>query len=560
MVLIEPPEGYVIPSVDDTTLDGQNEEASTAEAEVGQHQELNETTESNLQTPAPEVINSGGLGWYPLAFAGVGTLLLAATVGWFSWKKPPVISQVEPAETRVTDVPDVFAEPVEDSEAEAPNPGLPEPMPDEELERESETSIAPIASEEIDPFEEADAAENDIQAAEPHRVAPEPELPREEAPNRLAQLVNLLDRRPEDSSVEEDSPPKEPNDSAFQASNVTERPNVRNRAKQSIRQVSFQGVALVDFLRSMSLLANIPIHLDPNALEISSSVATTPVSVKGQNETVIEILEGALEPCRLQPTLSDHSISITSERLEDTKVHDTKLFVGDLLAEGFDCAHFVSTLVQPQLWGSGDGGGQIRLIGEQLHLLNQRPVNIQVAIFLERLRQARSLPAKMRLPSHLTTVRPRWKGVEPKLKQPIDVHQWGESTFIEVLSEIESRASLRVVVDWDALSVIGVLPQTSATLYVRNEPAETAIEQLLQSRKLQEDWGIYPIDANTIHLTNRRTVATMLFVEFYQFERLQEASQLVVEQLMLRGQAAIDPVSGIAIVVANSDVHRSLSQ
>ena len=178
-------------------------------------------------------------------------------------------------------------------------------------------------------------------------------------------------------------------------------------------------------------------------------------------------------------------------------------------------------------------------------------------ILLEKIRAARSLAPRNKIPSRLTSLEPRWSALAADLEQPIDVDMWQESTFIDVVATIESKADLRILVDWSALAGQGINPSTTASLYVRDMPFEEALRQFLKDRDLH----ITPIDGETIQITTNAVKTNRSYIEFYSFKQLGNAGLEKVEQLMLQGgTAAFDPASEVAIVVGNADLHRSLIQ
>lgn len=522
----------------------------------------NQSLESEAPgSPQPnDFVPKTGAGWLPVAFASVGTFICVSAIGWFSWHRAsrsepiPVPAEVaellpeEPDESSVVQQPQQVIETTSTVEE-----GPQSLSPDAEV----ETDVAMVAAE-VDPFDEIERSKpldltritppSNAVSASQHDSPPT-------ATDALSNLANLLGGPISQAPIEE-TVSTTPSNQASSTSSLATRPDARENADRPVREVRFQDIPLIDFLRSMTQLTNVPIYVDPAALEQTGKVITTPVSVVKRNASSLDILQAALQPIGMQPLVEPHVIRITTRRLQDQQLAQSTLYVGDLRTDTqFDWAHFVATLVEPQSWTMRNGAGTIELIEDQLQISNTRRVIVRTAIFLERLRAARSLPPQKRIPSHLVSIQPRWSRVGKKLGARIDLNVWNESQLLDVISSLETAADIRILMDWWSLGVRGIYPDTAAKLYVRNTSLEAAIHMLAGN----VDLAIIPIDRQTIQITTDVKKIDSTYLEFYSFERLSETGQATVEQLMLQGNAAIDPVSGSAIVVGTSDLHRSLS-
>jgi len=509
---------------------------------------------------------STGHGWLPIAFGSVGAMAFASALGWYVLSGndntpvavvPLPTVEVDASETRLeTETQETAAE---DSE-----PPFNEDPTIVDLPKDETTPDVEITADDVDPFREADR----IQSQEPE-IAPasdEPESVTALKPtmtDELSSLASLLSGPSElvtppvsDEVEQSDTKPRLLKTSVPTATTTRD---LKQQLDQQTRAVRFQDVPLVDFLRSMTTLSGVPISLDPAALEQTANTANVPVSVAKVNGTTIEILREALGPVGMMPVLDKQVVRITTQRLEDSELTTASLFVGDLLDAGetqLDLANFVATLCEPTTWISAGGLGTIAVEGDRLHVSNTRLATIRTMILLEKIRTARSLPPRNKIPSRLTSLEPRWHALSRQLRKPIDIDLWQESTFVEIVTAMELASDLRILIDWPALVGQGFEPSTVASLYVRDTSLEEALQELLRDRNLH----VVPIDSETVQITTSAIKTNRKYVEFYSFKQLGNFGLENVEQLMLQGTAALDPASEVAIVVGNADLHRSLSQ
>ena len=547
MVLIAAPAGRDAP---DTVVDSATQQAEKPD--------IGGTPESPMAASASSFSGHSWAGWVAAAVVGIGTMIVALAVGWFYGQRSNRTLAVPAAHSHLTSESNSFVpEPVlvEDVEPQPDNV-----VPEGPSEEENEIVEPELVAVEVDPFETPEARAASMELAKSDDTNSSSIEPLQTAANddRLSELVHLLEGNVGEAPGP-DSETRSTTETTYRLSKPLVPTNIELLSKRPIRQVNFQRVPLVEFLRSMGQIANLPICLDADTLDISGHVATVPISVSKRNASVMDILQQAVAPLNLHPYLSERTINVTGRR--DNRTVDGRFYVGDLFADNFDCAHFVATLVEPQSWTRAGGEGMIQTHREFLHTRNSKQVNTQVDVFLERLRIARSLPPAKTLPSHRTSITPRWKQLSNKLRRPIDVHLWGDSTVAQVVAEVERAADLRILMDWESLTELGIGPQSPAKLYLRNQTVESAMSTLAGNLGVAPNaLSLCPVSADTVQLTSAQAAANCTFVDFYDFERLDTPNQMVIQQLMLGGNAAIDPVSGIAIVGATSKIHRTLSR
>ena len=71
--------------------------------------------------------------------------------------------------------------------------------------------------------------------------------------------------------------------------------------------------------------------------------------------------------------------------------------------------------------------------------------------------------------------------------------------------------------------------------------------------------GIVPVGTRSVQLTTISVASSKSYCDFYTVDDLSESQMSIVEQKMLAGAAAIDPVSGMAMVTADATTHAALS-
>ena len=150
---------------------------------------------------------------------------------------------------------------------------------------------------------------------------------------------------------------------------------------------------------------------------------------------------------------------------------------------------------------------------------------------------------------------PRWQQVERYLQRRINMDVWEEAPVSRIFNELEAASGLRLLVDWNALATVGVTPSRTATLHARERIASEVFDHFLNPSGLV----LVPVGGKTIQVTTHTVAQSRRWLEIYPTAGLSEDGMATVEQLMLRGAAAIDPSSEVAIVVADSNIHKSLS-
>lgn len=325
--------------------------------------------------------------------------------------------------------------------------------------------------------------------------------------------------------------------------------------------VRFDKVSLDEFTRTVMQLSGVPIQIDPLALEQTNKRADVPISIAVIDRPIRELLESALAPLNLIPVVEKNSVRITSQRVEEQTITRTSFFVGDLLrgkSRDMDLTKLVRSLVEPASW-SPEGSsnkklGTIELRGDTLTVANTRLATIRTLILLERLRVARGLEARKKVPKHLVSMRSHWSYLDRYMSRSINLDVWRPAPWTDVVRELEDASGLRLLVDWESLADVGITPQKTTALHTRESLASDAYLHLLDAYHL----ALVPVDSKTLQLTTEQQMRKRHYVEFYPVDRLDGERKKQVEQLILAGSAFLDPVSNVALVAADSETHHAI--
>ncbi len=551
MVLVAAPEGMeVLP-------DGESPE-QIADAPV------DSDAAADWETAAPKTNTN----WLAIGAGAFATLAIAGSIfAYYRINATPEIAQIAATESVTTPVEEVVNDAIDEVTDAAPaQPGNTDP---EEIPTEVGTDDVPV--DEI--FSEIDSADANPVAVDgatenvPSVVNPAPaELTPNIAPGTLTNLSRLLSGGATTPIPETTDAPEAAGDAisvpattlaskSSTAASPSNAAGVSSRLATRVRAVRFEDVSLVHFIRTMMELTGVPIQLDPLAVEQQGTETT--VSVAAIDIEVIDVLRQALEPRKLIAVIDRGVVRVTSASTESAANVSTSHFVGDLLGgkgRDSDLPTLISTLIAPESWQAVGGTGSIEQTGDRLTITNTRLATIRTVAFLEKLRAARGLKPRKKLPSHLVSKTPRWQQINRYLKRRISMDVWEPTPVVQIFRDLESAAGLRLLVDWKALAATGIHPSDNATLHGREQIAADVLAHFLDPSNLT----LVPINGKTVQVTSKSS-ATKKWIEIYDLEQLGRDGMSKVEQLMLSGTAALDPAADVAIVLADSATHRDLS-
>ena len=570
MVLVAPPEGMEIPAADDL---------ASSEADA---------TSTLASGTKPADWNSAAQGHAWLQY-GVGTLAAAVLTGSvvaYAWLHRPTheVAAVPPVdvETSVTQDENV-AQQVADDVAAAPNA---EASPTASDAVQPTETPATVVTDNIDvdqifnevatlqdeggPAIEAPATTNLVDSALATSIGTAArDVPPATDSATLNNLTMLLSGGHNVTEANRESDPSqqitaiaatkasaEPQSIASNSS--SQKSPVVENLNRPIRAVRFTKVPLKQFLRDMMQLTGAAIQLDPDALLQTGNTLQTPVTVATINQSAMTTLQSALDPRNLLPVVDGNGVRITATSLTDSQLKSTSLFVGDLVNgndNDLDLATLISTLIAPKSWSTAGGDATIRQRGDRLDISNNRLITIRSLILLERLRAARGLKSRTRIPNNMAALPNRWAQLDRYLRRRISLNGWQETPWTAIIRELEDASGLEVLMDWKSLEQIGIRPESTTTLYLREQLLADVFSQLTESMNI----GIVPVGTRSVQLTTISVASSKSYCDFYTVDDLSETQMSIVEQKMLAGAAAIDPVSGMAMVTADATTHAALS-
>ena len=387
-------------------------------------------------------------------------------------------------------------------------------------------------------------------------------------PRMLSDLANLLEGAPHPATDQTED--AERSSSVKESSNApSSPPTARSSPSQDgpgqqlaaylgwkVRSVAFKDVPLIDFLRAMMQLSAVPIQLDPAALRQSGKGARSPVTFAAQDISVDEVLRRALQPLKLTPVVEDHVVRISSPIWESQELKQIRFFVGDLQqgrGHELNLASVIPELIEPESWSRSGGAGTIDLAGDRLEIRQTRRVHFQLLLLLEKLRLARGLEPRSKIPLRYLPLEPRWARLGPRLNRRINLDVWHPLPIAQIVSQLEEASGLRILVDWQAVAEVAWTADTERTLAARKATVAEVLAQLLSSAELE----LRPIQETTVQITTMQANAARPYLEFYTLQQLGETGLARLEEAPA-GTFVLDPASETVLVVLPASEHRAL--
>jgi hypothetical protein len=303
--------------------------------------------------------------------------------------------------------------------------------------------------------------------------------------------------------------------------------NAPSRLQDRLVKLDCQGRPLIDFLRVLSDYSTVPITLDPVALTWSRITPDQPLNQVFHDVTVLEALQQALRPFRLEPVLRDHQIYVTRPVTPRTIVYPCN----DLATKPEDFATlegYVRTLAHPEVWR--EKANTIQRVGEGLSIQTSETVHMHVLELFERLRVARNLPIRSKFPSQMFPLATRTERSGGALDQPLTLNFAQPTAFSRVARQLHAETGLHVLVDWSALAAEGWPDDTETKVVWEKVPLGTALIRWL--RPMDLDFRI--VDEHVLQITSRRIVMESREFELYRVGDLlasDEVSSALVQRV-----------------------------
>jgi hypothetical protein len=352
--------------------------------------------------------------------------------------------------------------------------------------------------------------------------------------------------------------------------------DVATQLSLKIGAIDMPQVPLVRVLEMISDLADVPITLEPSALEMSGISPGFPVTLHAEDVAIADLLTAALAQCQLGYEARDGQIVVAKPDVDDRRSVNYR--VDDLVAPGAadakQMAEMIERFVAPDAWQSSGGSGTIAVDGKTLRVDQTERVLYQVLTFCERLRLARGLATRSRYPVDRLSIEPVYPQLAARLSAKTTFTFLPWSRLVDVLRHWEDEADVTVLVDWPALAEVGLAPSSPVACAITDRTWNDALDAVLTPIGLA--WQA--VDAQTIQVTSRSACSRSRQVEFYPVsERLLERfagpdaliAQLVdeakkqIDDNPVTGppvEIALDAPSGRLVVLAPPAVHRYLAE
>ncbi|WP_254507591.1 hypothetical protein [Anatilimnocola floriformis] len=502
-------------------------------------------TAATVPTPAaaespPVSAGSPWQYWAMVSASGLLGVLLAVgvvafTISWFSNGSEPLPAPLaqnttpeKPAAPEVPASPENPAAPVGPVAIVPANPDkpidpvVPPPMP---------TDPAPVPVQPV-PAPPMPSTERDpLGITDPAKPAPEkptPEKPGLAANDPFNKFGDILNGGPADpvpppakpAAAPPVIPPpeEEPNQSPTAAKLPKPQPrhiDIAARLAESLPAIEAQNSPLIDFLQVMQEMSTVPITLRPDGLamvRITPFTADTPVNWKGASTTVIEAIQGGLQPLGLEAKVEADQLIVD---VANSQLVTTKLPVKDLTdsdeRRANDLAAALMTFVAPDSWSDEDNQPSLVATKDELTIRQTRPALAECVVLIEKLRVARGLRPLTKFDARLFELATRNERAAAALATPLTLNYSIPTPLTRVTDRLGKEAKVRILFDWQSLSAAGWNPDAEVTLTIEKQTLAAALNDLTQRMDLT--WRA--VDAKTIQILSPQTQADRTELELY---------------------------------------------
>ena len=338
--------------------------------------------------------------------------------------------------------------------------------------------------------------------------------------------------------------------------------NIKARMLDPIQAIQFNQIALIDYMRFISQMSTVPISFDPLALKQAAEPANAPISVTQQGTTVQQMIRRAAEQMRMDIEVRGTDILIVQPQPTGGQPRGVRLPLADLATtdeEKQTMIDLVTHLVEPSSWEVQGGTGLVKLDPAGIAIKQTESAYFQARMLFEKLRVARGLPHKSSYPSEMFQLETATMQSGAMLQQPLTLHYVIDTPLARIISQIEKRASMTILVDWQSLHAENWAPNTVAQISVENQPLGDTLDKWLKTMDL--DYRV--IDAQTIQIASIKDIAQTSFLEFYPVGDLinteAEATALIDSlKQSISGNLRFDAKSGCILALLPKQGHADL--
>ena len=307
--------------------------------------------------------------------------------------------------------------------------------------------------------------------------------------------------------------PKPPADAKAKPQPVD--PLVKAKLNAPIAKISLPDMPLAEAVQLISAMSMLPVSFDLDAMEELGVSLHDPVSIEIADTTVGKTLKEIAAKRNMMPVVENGQILLTSraehrESLQTLPVDVSDLTGGDAQAAA-DLAALLQRLVVPESWQCNGGRGTVETTPGALRVAQTGRVHYRIAVFCEKLRVARGLPAKSSPDAKKFALTTRTDRAKAILDQVVSVNVNVPSPLSNILDQFKQPAGAEILIDRPALAASGISENTAGKFKADRLPQGTALKTLLEPLGLA--WRV--LDANTFQVTTQKAVAARMELEFY---------------------------------------------
>lgn len=413
---------------------------------------------------------------------------------------PPVVEENEPALPDLPPLPDDSSQP---PTAQRPLPATAETPPADPPARSADPAVAgsdPPEEAAIDPLD-FDPASMDLvmlrggKGKQPVDSSPPPveAVPgtQDASTERPAEArVASLDRRLADR-VENQQLWVERGATAFDPPTQVD---LARRLNHRLPELVLPSAPLADAVRLWSDLAGVAVTIDPSALHRAGVSPQDPLTLRGQDETLGQLLLEGLRARRL--TYAEQEGQLVLARLGGGRQLTRAYPVADLLGSEADALPLRDLLLQFALPQAD--APELGVEGDTLVLTADSNTHFDLVVFLERLRHARGLSRTTSFPVELLRVSPPLAGLSPRLDRPTTFSFITPTPIADVLEHWRRSLGIEILVEWRSAAQMRLGPQSQVRCSARDQPWDVALDGVLGSLGL----GWHAIDGRTVQVVS----------------------------------------------------------
>ncbi len=304
--------------------------------------------------------------------------------------------------------------------------------------------------------------------------------------------------------------------------------------------VSYQDIPLVELLRNLNVLSGIPIQLDSHSVRYGHIDPVAPVSFRGTDQSVIEIINTAVAGLNLValPFPDERVIVVTDQQQRAFSQHQIDLDEA-LVGDGQHAEELIALIHQvtgPELWNSGGGTARIEISGSQALLDADGWLADEVKQILEKLGAAARLNSGEADPEAGAIVQSLWSASRETLDSPCSFAVNQLDSMHRILNQVYHSDGLVITVDWRTLLPEKWTPATQMPWPSNNLTVAETLRDITSSMELAHRL----VAPNVVEICSRQSYWDAPRIEVYPCR--QQLQTFTAEQVMgyLQANVAAD--------------------